>query len=95
MTKPPRTSRAPPADEPAPSRAEVLIEAIITDAEKRRPGYAKRLLRQLMTSPADTAVTVLRPKAEPEEHVKESAITWLREASVRARAVAASKRRNS
>ena len=94
MTKPPPTRRSPPSDETAPSRAEVLIEAIITDGERRRPGYAKRLLRLLLTPPADTPVTVLRPTAEPDEQVRQSAITWLREASVRAQARAATKRRN-
>lgn len=72
----------------------MLIEAIITDAERRRPGYVKRLLRQLMTPPDDTAVRVLRPTAEPDEAVKAAAVAWLREASVRARARAATKRRD-
>lgn len=79
-----------PSTPPSPlSRADLIIEAMLVVGEIRRPGYALKVMEQLLSQ--DEPVAVLRPKVSPsaEAELREEAITWLREASVRARARAA------
>lgn len=96
MAKRPTPTQGPPDGPTAEplTRAEVLLEAMLTEQERRKPGYTRRLLDLLITPPEDTSVTVLRPTSEPDPKAREAAIAWLREVSVRARARAASKRRS-
>ena len=81
-------SEKPPAPSPL-TRADLIIEAMLVVGEMRRPGYALKVMQQLLSQEAPVAV--LRPSATPlvEAEVRAEAIVWLREASVRARARAA------
>ena len=68
----------------------MILEAMLTVGEIRRPGYVVKVMEQL-TAQNDTKVAELRPSADPELEARErqAAITWLRGATVRARARAA------
>lgn len=79
-----------PSQPPPPlSRADLIIEAMLVVGEIRRPGYALKVMEQLLSQ--EDPVAVLRPTTSPTEEakVRTEAILWLREASVRARARAA------
>jgi len=74
---------------PPLTRADLILEAILTVGEIRKPGYTLKVMEQLLEQ--DERVTLLRPGADPaeQEQVMAQAQAWLREASVRARARAA------
>lgn len=70
----------------------MILEAILTVGEIRKPGYVLKVMKQLEAQEA-TTVRELRPAAPAEEEARErqAAIAWLRGAMVRARARAAEK----
>lgn len=76
---------------PPPTRTDLILEAILMVGEIRKPGYARKVMRELMSQ--EHPVAVLRPRgtagASPEARAE--AIAWLEEASVRARARAATR----
>jgi len=86
-----RTAMPSDPSKPSPplSRADLIIEAMLVVGEIRKPGYALKVMEQLLSQ--DEPVALLRPAASPidEAEVRAEAIVWLREASVRARARAA------
>ncbi|MEH0194544.1 hypothetical protein V7S57_02295 [Caulobacter sp. CCNWLY153] len=90
---------APPKPTPL-TRADLLIEAMLTVGELRKPGYVNKVLDQLMvleTEIDEGRVHVLRPAwtDEEREQVRQDAEDWLREASVRVRARASARKRRS
>jgi hypothetical protein len=76
---------------PASTRQDMIIEAMLTVGEIRKPGYAQKVLEQLGAQ-AEHGVMELRPAAAAEDvaREREAAINWLRSAVIRARARASS-----
>lgn len=72
------------------TRAEVILEAMIIEAEIAQPGFTARLAKRIDRR-RDAVVTVLHPKTNPDETVILEAQAWLAEVSIRARAKAARK----
>lgn len=70
----------------------MILEAILTVGEIRKPGYVMKVMRQLEAQ-AETPVRELHPATSVEEEAKErqAAVAWLRGAIVRARARASEK----
>lgn len=68
-----------------------IVEAMLTVGEIRRPGYVKKVMAQLQGKEA-TVVAELHPDAGDEKaNTRASAVQWLQQASIRARAKAAEK----
>lgn len=73
------------------SRQDLILEAILTVGEIRKPGYVQKVLDQLAT-PGDTVVTELWAK-EDESAMRAEASEWLQSAAIRVRARAAARQR--
>lgn len=73
------------------TRAEVILEAMIVEAEIAQPGFAAKLAKRIDRR-RDSVVTVLHPQTDPDETVIREAQAWLAEISIRARAKAARKK---
>ncbi|KQV66611.1 hypothetical protein [Caulobacter sp. Root343] len=69
------------------SRQDLILEAMLTVGEIRKPGYVQKVMDQLLAQAA-SVVAELRPNAAPEQdsETRKDAVKWLRQASVRARA---------
>lgn len=76
-----------------PTRADLILEAILTVGEIRKPGYALKVMRELVNR--EEPVTILRPNAteEAQAEAREDAVMWLKEATIRARARAEVRKR--
>lgn len=69
------------------SRQDLILEAILTVGEIRKPGYVQKVLDQL-SAPNETVVTELWA-SEDETAMRAEAIEWLQSAAIRVRARAA------
>lgn len=90
----PMSTESPKPLAPPATRQDLILEAMLTVGEIRKPGYVQKVLDQLLAQDS-VIVAELRPSAaaDHESDVRTAAVAWLRQASLRARARAAHRQR--